>query len=42
MNSKIHIILKDKKVNKLWPKLFDEQWIEFINEVCLREKEKIQ
>ena len=40
MNSKIHRIAKDKKVDKLWLKLFDQDKVEFKNWVCLREKEE--
>ena len=40
MNSNIHKISKDKKMNKLWRKLFDQHKVEFKIYVYLREKEE--
>ena len=39
MNSKIHSISENKKVNKLWQKLLEQHIVKFINYVYLREKE---
>ena len=40
MNSKIYRISKGIKLNKLWRKLFNQDQVEFKNQVCLRDKEE--
>ena len=32
-------ISKDRKVNKLWQKLFNQHQVKFKNQACLRERE---
>ena len=39
MNFKIHRVLKAKKVNKLWRKLFDQYQDKFKKQACVRERE---